>query len=351
MTARHAMNVAPSRIRKTAVTGIRQADKLGASAFAASTGRMEQHTLLASSRGILRSCFAHNAKLVASSALLDDDLLSGYRPGGSIYVCTDALPRFVQSILPRIESPFVIVSGDSDLTVSAQSLGPTFDALLSSERLLSWFAQNCAESAPKLLPLPIGLDYHTMWEKPGLWGLGQVSPMAQEQQLLRIWRESPDSSRRYLAAYCNWGHALERGDRRQCFERLDRALCFFERTHVPRASSWARQAEFMFVVSPEGAGMDCHRTWEALALGCIPIVKRNPVCRLLAGLPVLIVDDWSEVRRERLEGYLHDFMGRRFDYSDLFLDTWVRKIHGLPPAAPVTMSHAEFRQLMTRWAG
>jgi hypothetical protein len=309
---------------------------------------MEHHALFVSSRGILRSCFAHNARPVSSSPQLDDDLLARHRPGASIYVCPDALSHFLESVVPRIQGPFVLVSGDGDLAVSAGSLGKTFDALVSNEKLLAWFAQNCAASAPKLFPMPIGLDYHTMWEKPGLWGLTSVSPIAQEQQLLRIWSESPDLSHRYLSAYCDWGHVLDKGDRRQCFESIDRSICLFERTHIPRASSWGRQAECMFVVSPEGVGMDCHRTWEALALGCIPIVKRNSVSRLFADLPVLIVEDWSEVRGERLEVYLRDFMSRKFDYSTLFLDTWARRINGLAPAAPLTMSYPDFRRLMTR---
>jgi hypothetical protein len=312
---------------------------------------MEQHALFVSSRGILRSCFAHNSRPVSDSVRLDDDLVSRLRPGASIYVCTDALARFVESVLPRIQCPFVLVSGDADRAASAQSLGKALDALLSSERLLYWFAQNCAEGAPKLFPMPLGLDYHTMWERPGLWGITPVSPVAQEQQLLRTWSESPELSRRYPQAYCNWGHTLDRGDRRLCLESVDRSVCFLERKNVPRASTWARQAEFMFVVSPEGNGIDCHRTWEALALGCIPIVKRSPVCRLFADLPVLIVEDWSEVRRERLDTYLHDFMDRKFEYSALFLDTWTRRIHGLPPAAAMTMSYPDFRQFMTRSTG
>ncbi len=312
---------------------------------------MEQHALFVCSRGILKSCVAHNAKPVSGSRQLDDDLLSRHRPGGPIYVCTDALPQFVESVVPRIESPFVLVSGDSALAVSGKSLGKAFDSLLSNDKLVSWFAQNCAESAPKLFPMPVGLDYHTMWEKPGQWGLTQVSPMAQEQQLLRTWSDSPELNQRYMRTYCNFLHSLDRGDRRQCLEKLDRSIGFLERTFIPRASTWARQAEFRFVVSPEGAGFDCPRTWEALALGCIPIVKRNPVSRLFSELPVVVVDDWSEIRRERLGAYLGEFMGRRFDYSTLFLDTWTRRIHGLPDAAPMRMSYSEFRHSMTRCTG
>lgn len=50
-----------------------------------------------------------------------------------------------------------------------------------------------------------------------------------------------------------------------------------------------------FVLSPPGNGADCHRTWEAIYLGAIPIVLKKywPFSHL--ELPVLAVEDWSEI--------------------------------------------------------
>ena len=39
------------------------------------------------------------------------------------------------------------------------------------------------------------------------------------------------------------------------------------------AEAWAGLADFAFEVSPEGNGVDAHRTWEALVLKTIPIVR------------------------------------------------------------------------------
>ena len=48
-----------------------------------------------------------------------------------------------------------------------------------------------------------------------------------------------------------------------------------------------------FVLSPPGNGIDCHRTWEALFLGAIPIVKRSfwPFSEFVVGARV--VEDWD----------------------------------------------------------
>ena len=52
----------------------------------------------------------------------------------------------------------------------------------------------------------------------------------------------------------------------------------------------------MFIASPEGNGLDCHRTWEAIYLGLIPIVNDNYMNRFFAslGLPIICTNDWND---------------------------------------------------------
>lgn len=313
---------------------------------------MEQLTTFVSSRGILRSCGAHNRAPVSSQARLDADLLERHRPGGAIYVCTDALRDFALRCLPLLTSPFTLVSGDSDVPVDESLLADDgIRRLLDSGWLSAWYAQNLATRHPKLHALPIGLDYHTMWERPGFWGLTPVSAIAQENALINTWSASPEFPQRYLAAYCNWHFAMQRGDRQACFDAIDRQACFFEPSAVPRQSAWSRQAECMFVVSPEGAGMDCHRTWEALLLGCIPILKRSPLTELFDRLPAMIVDDWREVTRDALLGFARELPERRFDFSPLFRAYWVSAIGGVTESLVPPSTQAEFRRLVTRKTG
>jgi len=68
-----------------------------------------------------------------------------------------------------------------------------------------------------------------------------------------------------------------------------------------------------FVLSPRGNGLDCFRTWEALSVGTIPIVKRSgPFDAIYEGLPVLLVNRWEDVSLELLERTLRDWRHRRF---------------------------------------
>lgn len=54
-------------------------------------------------------------------------------------------------------------------------------------------------------------------------------------------------------------------------------------------------SESRFVLSPAGNGFDCHRTWEAMYLGAIPILRRVHWPFIKQSLPVLIVDEWEDL--------------------------------------------------------
>ena len=50
-----------------------------------------------------------------------------------------------------------------------------------------------------------------------------------------------------------------------------------------------------FVLSPPGNGADCHRTWEAIYLGSVPIVKSKFWPFNGYALPSLVLQDWEEL--------------------------------------------------------
>jgi hypothetical protein len=85
-------------------------------------------------------------------------------------------------------------------------------------------------------------------------------------------------------------------------------------------------ATYKFVISPHGTGLDCYRTWEALMLGCIPIVKKSCLDVLYEGLPVLIVDDWAQVTQEFLEQKYQEMSQQKYHLERLHIDYWIRLI-------------------------
>jgi len=76
-----------------------------------------------------------------------------------------------------------------------------------------------------------------------------------------------------------------------------------------------------FVVSPEGNGVDCHRHYEALVAGCIPIMEKNPLVETkYANLPILWTTDYSEITPEFLTKKYEEMLDQPYDFSALFMD-------------------------------
>jgi len=77
---------------------------------------------------------------------------------------------------------------------------------------------------------------------------------------------------------------------------------------------------YKFVISPEGNGMDCHRHYEALMAGCIPIVEHNPhIEKIYEGCPILYTYDYSEITPSYLEQKYSDMIDKTYNFSKLFL--------------------------------
>uniref|UniRef100_A0A7S3K5T6 Exostosin GT47 domain-containing protein n=1 Tax=Aureoumbra lagunensis TaxID=44058 RepID=A0A7S3K5T6_9STRA len=83
-----------------------------------------------------------------------------------------------------------------------------------------------------------------------------------------------------------------------------------------------------FVLSPPGSKLDCHRHWEILMLGAIPIILRSPpLIEMFAGLPVLFVSDWSEVTPARLmTEAVHIYSIFNYDWRPLTVTYWRHQI-------------------------
>tara|TARA_B100001094_G_C18028651_1_gene718918 strand:+ start:106 stop:1023 length:918 start_codon:yes stop_codon:yes gene_type:complete len=83
---------------------------------------------------------------------------------------------------------------------------------------------------------------------------------------------------------------------------------------------------YKFILSPQGAGLDCHRTWEALICGLIPIVKTSTIDELFERLPVVIVQDWSDISETSLNKWYDDISRKKqnnyFNMDKLNLGYW-----------------------------
>lgn len=182
------------------------------------------------------------------------------------------------------------------------------------------------------------MDYHSMrphpserkrmvWEsnRNHIWGT-KKHPTEQEWELMSLKASSKPYFNRELKAYANFQFMMwtryGQIDRKDAIEKIPKDLVFYEPNKATRDICWKNMVQYAFVVSPHGNGLDCHRTWESLALGSIPIVKTSGIDSLFDDLPVWIVQDWSEVTTENMKKKMFEFSNKNFNYDKLTLAYW-----------------------------
>ena len=78
---------------------------------------------------------------------------------------------------------------------------------------------------------------------------------------------------------------------------------------------------YMFVICPEGNGIDTHRLWEALYLKTIPIMKKNKISNFIKkfNLPVLILDRWDDLLKYNEKKLEKLYMSKKKLFTNKYL--------------------------------
>lgn len=273
-------------------------------------------------------------------------------PGAVIHVKADLMDRFVRHVLPEVRHPIVLVTGDSDWAPVR-----AFAGLLEDRRIAHWFAQNCDLPGrhPRLTRLPIGFDnpvYTRLDKRIGFlltmllgrtpWDWTLLRNDIGNQQLLQAVRaEIPTRpSEKPLRALCTFQcsgklvrdvHAVP-GRWEAYLEVKDNPACWLPEERLRQEACWRVHGDFAFEVSPRGRGLDCFRTWEAIFLGTIPIVRSSPLDPMFEDehLPVMLVDRFRDITATRLERWRAAAEERftRETLDRLTVDHWLERIRG-----------------------
>lgn len=247
----------------------------------------------------------------------------------------DALHYFHAEVLPKLQAPFVLVSGSEDVTLPAQTdcrwspfqaeTRRVIDEIAGSPLLLHWFAENLdSKFSDRVSPLPSGNVFPDNKIQPG-------------PDLSHI----PLLGPRPLKVLC--GHRVRSGDqwkpRKTVTALAEREWSGFTTNLTDEVSGqdyYQMMTEHSFVLCVEGGGVDpSPKAWEALQHGAIPIIRRSALWEAYRDLPCVMVDDWAagSLSPERLETWKSELQDR-FDTPEkrvelayrLSSDFWWRKI-------------------------
>jgi hypothetical protein len=285
--------------------------------------------------GLLKSCDRKSPTPVSDFAGLNSDWYANAKDNELFHVCPQALPKFVDEVLPNLTKPFILLTNNSDMTIPSDLTCSL--TLLDHPLLKHWYAQNCVSDHQKLTRIPIGLDYHSLkpsgnkfaWSQPERhsWGIKKM-PKLQEEELFAI---KSSAHERTCRAYANFQFLMTtrygKVDRVEAFNTVPKELVFYEPFKTTRDVCWKNMIKYTFVLSPQGNGIDCHRTWEALCLGCYPIVKTSGLDPLFDELPVWIVKEWTDVTAENMKQKESEFKLKEFKLEKLTLKYWQELIY------------------------
>jgi hypothetical protein len=179
-----------------------------------------------------------------------------------------------------------------------------------SDKIIAWFVQNIDRSPnEKLIPMPIGLASH-YWPHGDQHLLDVEIPLALEKA----------EKERFI--YLNFSMSPEREPCAEHFEAMG--------VEMQKRKTYAEYlkdlADSVFVVSPPGGGIDCHRTWEALLMGAYPILLSTTLDPLFEDLPVVIVKDWKEVTFAFLQEKKRKLDAKEWQRDKLYSPYWFEKI-------------------------
>lgn len=203
------------------------------------------------------------------------DKIRSWNNPRKIFCYTHRLDQFMQS-LPFLQNPFILVSHNSDDHVTEKYL-----PLLQYPKLLFWHAQNLLLSHPKLGHLPIGLA-NSMW------------PHGNQETLAAVVEQAYEKTH---SIFFGFSLHTNPSERIPCYEALKDKLTW--QPTVGFQQYLETIATYKYAICPPGNGVDCHRIWECLYLGVIPILLRSPFTERLP-FPCYIVDRWEELDIERL---------------------------------------------------
>ena len=215
-----------------------------------------------------------------------------------IFVNTWTLDKFFNIIFPLLTGQYTFISHNSDLGFAERHI-----PFIESDKVIKWFSQNVYIDHVKLISLPIGLG-------------NQQYPHGDLNLIKNIIDENLNKE---LLIFKNFDCSTNYGER-NIIDQITSRNNIPMWPHHSQEEYFKRLAQSVFVISPPGNGVDCHRIWECLYFKAIPIVKRHICFNQYTELPILFIDDWNTVTEDFLRTNLKKFKDEQI--QQLRLDYW-----------------------------
>lgn len=220
--------------------------------------------------------------------------------------------------LRQINKKFVVVSHNSDGHFQYGPATRIFDYQWKNEsNIIHWFCQNCEVGEPNVTPIPIALENTYIF-----------TPDQKQQYMINVRDAKGKKDLKMFICYNAQTNPGERNPPLQMFRGQSWVTVLDGYNNVDLYKRYFdSMVRHQFVLCPDGNGMDTIRIWEALYLGCIPIVKPHIFTQYFAQyLPIIIVKNWSEINIRFLINKLQEMERREYKWDMLKMSYWRNEI-------------------------
>ena len=197
--------------------------------------------------------------------------------------------------------------------------GTFFDLLVGKG--IDVYSVNSTQQYSGIKPLPIGLENKHLRGN----GIGRLFVTSKDHKF----RLNPpvDQITEVFASFNLFTNLPERSDAKSQILKFGYN---FTDPNLSRKKYQAGVRQSRFVISPPGNGIDCHRTWEAIYLGAVPVVLKKCLHEELIKLfPIIAVNEWEEFLG--LSGNEKNNLALQFDglkYPAMTMDYWGNLLRG-----------------------
>lgn len=211
------------------------------------------------------------------------------------------LEQLNKKILCSLKTNFVLITHYSDCNSGLNN------EILNHPYLLKWYGQNMIKVSDKTESIPIGLE-NIFFKRTNIEVINKCSKNVKNKLLYLNFSLNTNPNRTIIM-----NKLLEKN--------------FVKNNNLPWKDYIQELSEYKFCISPQGNGIDCHRTWECLYLGVIPIVEKSTVMNAFNDLPILFVENYDNITIEYLNSiYEEEFKNKKFNLEKLDLMYWDKKI-------------------------
>lgn len=245
-----------------------------------------------------------------SDIVIDTDTVHqsrNYFDKAIIFCKTDFLHILFKEISSH-ENSYVLISHLSDYSITKEIF------LHKPKCIKKWFAQNVDYKHEDLIPIPIGLENHE-------------GPSKGAYTNWEYWKEY-NTSQEFIKENIIYNNfSLANHPSRHVWKNSLMSNGFLINEQVNYIEYINNLKSHTFITSPRGNGIDCHRTWEALYHGAIPIVQKHFIYDSF-NIPVVQINHPNEITKEFIKKILKQKENGEFivNKNVLTLKYWKEKI-------------------------